>query len=227
VLVGGSCPQYEIDDATAQRLGNDVATLARKVSGSVVVVTSRRTPASAIEAIEASVRGGEQPVGSVHRWSATRTENPYLAYLAGADVLVVTGDSESMIAEACATGKPVYIYPLRKQAPRLPQRLTSCVTAVAFSRPKKGKGTFRPQQGREYFCARLIERGIVHPTRDLEAFHRGLVESGHARMFDGTLDLAPVPALAEAEIVAARVRTLLGLGGESGPAEETRRARRA
>jgi len=226
VLVGGSCAQYELDGAIARRLADDVATLARERGGSVIVVTSRRTPAGAVAAIEAGLRSGGAPVGELHRWSADRSENPYLGYLAGADVLVVTGESESMIAEACATGKPVYIYPLRKKAPGLPQRLVHKVTELAYSRPRKGKGTFRPQQGTEYFCSRLIERGIVHPTRDLEAFHRGLVAAGHARMFDGTLDLAPLPMLNEAEVVAERVRALLGCSDERRVSDQPRRASR-
>jgi mitochondrial fission protein ELM1 len=227
VLVGGSCVQYELDDQTARRLGDDIAQLARKHGGSVLVVTSRRTPETAIAAIEASLRGGDAPVGEVHRWSPGRKDNPYLAYLAGADALVVTGESESMIAEACATGKPVYIYPLRRRSPPLSQRLTTLVTRTAFSKPRKGKGTFRPQQGSEYLCSRLIERGIVHPTRDLESFHRGLLEAGHARLFDGTLDLTPLVPLHETDIVAGRVRELLGCAndGRHEP-EQTRSASR-
>jgi mitochondrial fission protein ELM1 len=208
VLAGGNCAGYEFDDATARRLGDDLAALAKKTGGSVVVVTSRRTPPSAVALIEAALA----TAGSheVHRWSADRKANPYLGYLAGADVLVVTGESESMLAEACATGKPVLIYPLKRTKPGVAQILVDTVTKIAFSRPRKGKGTFRPQQGREYFAARLIERGIVHPSRDLDAFHKGLAERGYAKMFDGTLDLAPPPVLNEAEVVAARVRSLLG-----------------
>lgn len=225
VLLGGSCAQYELDDATARRLGDEVAALARRHGGSVFVVTSRRTPATAVAAVEAALRNPDGTrVGDVHRWSPDRVDNPYLAYLAGADAIVVTGESESMIAEACATGKPVYLYPVKKKSPGLGQRLTDFVTKIAWSTPRKGKGTFRPQQGREYLCARLIERGVVHPSRDLEAFHKGLVESGHARMFDGTLDLAPMPPLNEAEVVAERVRTLLGWSGEDSVPEEPRRA---
>jgi len=224
VLAGGDCAQYEFDDATARRLGDDLAALARKHDGSVVVVTSRRTPPGAVSLLEASLRGDDKPVGEVHRWSANRSENPYLGYLAGADVLVVTGESESMLAEACATGKPVYIYPLRKKPPGPVQRLIDTVTTKAFSRPRKSKGTFRPQQGREYFCSRLIERGVIHPTRDLEEFHRGLVAGGYAKIFDGTLDLSMHPALNEADVVAARVRALLGCSDTRRAPEEPLRA---
>ena len=36
-------------------------------------------------------------------------ENPYFAFLAAADFVVVTQDSVNMVAEAASTGKPVYI----------------------------------------------------------------------------------------------------------------------
>ena len=39
-------------------------------------------------------------------------ENPYFAYLAVADALIVTADSVSMVSEAAATGKPVHIIDL-------------------------------------------------------------------------------------------------------------------
>lgn len=48
-----------------------------------------------------------------HLWSAGGSNNPFLAYLAAADRVVVTEDSSSMIAEASATGKPVEIVRLK------------------------------------------------------------------------------------------------------------------
>ncbi|HYB99963.1 MAG TPA: ELM1/GtrOC1 family putative glycosyltransferase [Candidatus Limnocylindrales bacterium] len=206
VLVGGSCAQYTLDVETARALGRDAADAARACGGSVFVVTSRRTGDAAVAAIEAAVAG----VGQVHRWSAERKDNPYLAYLAGADALIVTGESESMIAEACASGKPVFLYPVpkKKRGPWL--AFVDWITAQAFSRPRKSKGTIRPQQGLEYFCARLIERGLIHPTRDLEAFHRALVDGGYARMLALPLDLAAPARLMETQAVADRVRALLG-----------------
>ena len=37
-------------------------------------------------------------------------DNPYPQFLAHADVLIVTADSVNMCGEACATGKPVYVF---------------------------------------------------------------------------------------------------------------------
>ena len=44
-------------------------------------------------------------------WDGTG-ENPYFGILGLADNIVVTADSVNMISEACATGKPVYVYDL-------------------------------------------------------------------------------------------------------------------
>lgn len=42
-----------------------------------------------------------------------RGDNPYLAFLAAADFLVVTADSVNMVSEAATTGKPVYVVDLK------------------------------------------------------------------------------------------------------------------
>ena len=44
----------------------------------------------------------------LHRWGDAGP-NPYLGFLAWADAVVVTGDSVSMLSEACATAAPVFV----------------------------------------------------------------------------------------------------------------------
>ena len=46
----------------------------------------------------------------IHHWTEAGDANPYLAYLALADQLVVTGESMSMLTEASFTCKPLYIF---------------------------------------------------------------------------------------------------------------------
>ena len=43
-------------------------------------------------------------------------ENPYYAFLGGADTILVTEESTNMLTEACATGKPVFRLPMAGQA---------------------------------------------------------------------------------------------------------------
>ncbi|RMD60849.1 MAG: hypothetical protein D6826_11390, partial [Alphaproteobacteria bacterium] len=151
-------------------------------------------------------------LGRIVPWEAMQEENPYLGYLALADVLVVTGESESMLSEAAATGKPVYIYPVAERGPGLWGRIEDWVAARAHARRLNRRGTVRPQRGLDHLCARLIARGIVQPRRDVRLLHEKLMALGIARPFGGPLELWSPPPLHEAEAVAGQVRALLGLG---------------
>jgi hypothetical protein len=206
LVVGGTSAMHELNAETARRMGDEVRAFADQAGGTLFAITSPRTGEAATRALCEGLRASDR----VHVWKKGEAENPYLAYLAHADVLVVTGESESMLAEATAVGKPLYIYPLpeRERGPRL--RFSEWVASEAHRRRVKDKGTIRPQQGREYFCARLIERGFVRPPRDLNQLHEGLVRIGAARMFGEPFDKQPPRPLRETEDVAQRVRELLG-----------------
>jgi mitochondrial fission protein ELM1 len=208
LLVGGSSAHHRLDAESAGRIGREVAALARSAGGSVLATTSPRTGDEATDALAA----GLGPTAFLHRWSRGGPENPYQALLGCADVLVVTGDSESMLAEAVATQKPVYVaeVPEKPLGPR--RRFAEWVIRRAEARPRKqAKGTVRPQQGIEYLCARLVERAIVRPPRAVSELHRELARRGLARPLGERLDLTPPPPLREWEAVAARVRTILGV----------------
>lgn len=103
LLVGGSTAAHDFDAAAARALAGRVTAFAQTRGGSVMVTTSRRTSPAARDALVATVE-------AAHRFDGSGDgDNPYLGYLALADVLVVTGDSTTMCAEACATGTPVLI----------------------------------------------------------------------------------------------------------------------
>jgi mitochondrial fission protein ELM1 len=74
----------------------------------VVVLPSRRTPAWLTKELE--------KCAATHPFiviaEETEKRNPYISVLAASDAFLVTADSVSMISEACATQKPVYIFPL-------------------------------------------------------------------------------------------------------------------
>ena len=111
VLLGGDSGSYRFDAASAERIAKSINELAVRAGGSAVVVGSPRTPAAALEAIKKRL---DVP-GQVHRW-APQAPNPYGALLRLADALLVTGDSASMLAEACRAGKPVAMIDLDERA---------------------------------------------------------------------------------------------------------------
>lgn len=205
VLVGGATARFCFDAAAAGRLGEEVRTLAQQAGGSVFVTTSRRTGSRAIAALQRALG----PVHHLHVWQPDQQANPYLAYLTLADVLIVTGESESMLAEAAATDKPVYIYPLAERDPNLAVRLKEWIVHRAQHPQPNPRGTIRPQHGLAYQCARLIERGTVQPRRDLKALHQALVQHGYAHFFGESLTTEPRPRLQEFDSVAQQVRRLL------------------
>lgn len=216
-LVGGSTHQHVLDTDTARNMGERLRRFAENAGGSITAVTSRRTGDDATDALAKTLG----TAGHVHRWQADALENPYLGYLAAADVLVVTGDSESMLAEAAAAGKPIYIYPLPAKRRSPLEWISERITRRAYSRPmKKRKGTVRPQQGLEYVCARVIERGWIHPPRDLDTFYACLYDIGRARPFGEPLDREWMASmrgdgLHEAQRAAAELRRLVGWSSES------------
>ena len=104
LLVGGSTAAHTFDAEAAGKLANKVARLRDTLGGALMVTTSRRTSAVARDALYAILMPAHR-----YDWTAAGGDNPYLGYLACADLIIVTGDSTTMCAEACAAGKPVFI----------------------------------------------------------------------------------------------------------------------
>ena len=210
LLLGGSNTGLPLDTKTGRRMGEEIHTFAHLAGGSVFALVSRRVRPGFAGALVASL--GESP--HVHTWSPDQQDDDtYLAYLELADALIVTGDDESAVADAAASGKPVYIYPVTERRPNPAQALREAVFARSQARPLNKRGTVRPQQGLEYFCARLIERGIVVPPHDLTALHQTLIRLGIAYPFGAPLvTKADHADLRVAADTARQVRKLLGLG---------------
>lgn len=187
LLLGGSTELQRLGRREALQLGRDVRTFADTHRAHVYAITSRRTGHKAI----AALRQGLGHAAMVHEWHKGEQDNPYLGFLGACDVLIVTGDSESMISEAVASGKPLLIYPLPFRRTPLRHQVAAWVVARANARPVNWRGTTRPQQGLEYLCARLIERNIVQPPRDLPALYRALVKRGRAVLFHVSQSVPP------------------------------------
>ena len=130
VLVGGATKDYAFDPQSARQLTRQVADLAKSLGGSVLATTSRRTGAE----IEQIIADGVPEPRFLHRW-AEGGDNPYLGFLAMADVLVVTGDSMSMCSEACANGGPVYIFAPPGMVKRKHARLHDLLYRLGYARP--------------------------------------------------------------------------------------------
>ncbi len=103
VLLGGKSQAFRFTAEVASQFGAELAELSRKYGASLLVTPSRRTSSEAIAALAEKIRDEPHLI-----WDGTG-DNPYFAYLAHADFIVVTQDSINMVTEAAGTGKPIYI----------------------------------------------------------------------------------------------------------------------
>ncbi|MEQ9350192.1 MAG: mitochondrial fission ELM1 family protein, partial [Alphaproteobacteria bacterium] len=108
VLLGGPNRYYRFDHKAADGLAAQLAALAESGAG-LVITPSRRTPADAVRRLRRQL-----PAHGVHLWDGT-PPNPYAAILGQADAVMVTCDSVSMISEATASGRPVWLLDLPRR----------------------------------------------------------------------------------------------------------------
>jgi len=131
LIVGGDTKRKKFTLAMAQELGERAAKLARDAGGSLLVTTSRRSTPEATAALVEAL--GDVPA-NVFKWG-DEGDNPYMGYLAQADHIIVTGDSVSMCSEACATGRPVYIFAPKKMISHKHAKLHKDLYAKGYARP--------------------------------------------------------------------------------------------
>ncbi len=104
LALGGPTKYWDLDPREVANQARTLALRARQSGGSLIAVSSRRTPTAVLEAIR-SVLGNDDRIveGAMPRF-------PLL--MADADEIFVTADSVSMLSEAVQTGKPVGMVPI-------------------------------------------------------------------------------------------------------------------
>lgn len=205
-LVGGDAPQYQLNAEYAENMVKNVMEWAEKSAGSVMAVTSRRTNKSVIAILKSVLKKPHR----VHCWHQHEKENPYYAFLAKADVLVVTGESESMLAETASTDKPLYIYPVPKiNSSNFGKQFKEYCTKRAYSH-------FMHKSGRN-FLTRCIDGafswfmlfiGLV-PQRDIDRLHEALYSSGRAHPFGSPLNTGVYEPVYEAPDVSRWIKSVI------------------
>jgi mitochondrial fission protein ELM1 len=195
VLAGGPSGPYPFDAASGVRLARDASALAGASGGSLLVTTSARTPRVAVDALFA---GATRPA-FLYRWRDGDGDNPYFAFLALADQLIVTADSVSMMTEACATRKPVYLFDTGEG--RFSMR----------EHGSEGVPWWRcldRQHAKAFVYRQTMYYGPRRLTRDIRIVQRLLVETGRAAWLGEGRPASSPPPLRDVERAAARVRAL-------------------
>ena len=211
VMIGGSSGPYSFDHKSAARLARQASELAAAKGGSLLITTSARTPAPTIETFAEHVTCPSH----LFRWSKDAKENPYFAFLGLAESIVVTGDSMSMLTEACATRKPVHIFDLGEGRHAMRQTPATGRDAEAGARPR-GKGGKRARF-RAFMYRQMMRCGPQRLSRDIRIVHQHLIDSGRAVWLgDGFPPGLPLRSLECLPRAVARVRALFD-GWEAEP----------
>ena len=101
-VIGGPNKYYDYSEDQTHFIFNKVKTLFTPDKFKIVIIPSYRTP-------EEVIKKAFNTFNFNHHVIKTVDKKAYLSSLALADYIVVTCDSTSMISEAAATGKPVYM----------------------------------------------------------------------------------------------------------------------
>ena len=103
LIVGGKSKAFDLPPARAAAMAEEVAQAVAKAGGSLLVSFTRRTPPAAQRILADALSALPGWI-----WDGAG-ENPYLAFLAAADAILVTEDSTNLATDAAATGKPVHV----------------------------------------------------------------------------------------------------------------------
>lgn len=103
VVLGGKNGVYKFTEADDDRLRAALASIGA-LGASFMITPSRRSHQRLIRAADEATAARPRIL-----WDMEGA-NPYPQFLAHADALVVTADSVNMTGEACATGRPVWVF---------------------------------------------------------------------------------------------------------------------
>jgi len=196
VMVGGSNGNFRFDRSVAVDMASRVDALARETGGSLMITTSPRSDPDAGKALLESVRAPH--IGFLWR-PETKAQNPYSEFLQAADHIVVTGDSASMIAEACATRAKVSLYELPET---LPTRLLNGLARLA-----NGSDTYPDLHRPRPWIDRLIAAGCWVPRRAMNRLHQQVLSRGRvARLGEEPSETSDISDL---DMTLRRVRQLI------------------
>ena len=187
LIVGGNSGPFTLGPKAAEHLARRASQIAREHGGSLLVSTSSRTDAAAVDALQANI---DAPC-YFYRWQPATTANPYLGILAWADRLIVSADSIAMLSEACATGKPVRMFDLG------------------------GMRSSSDADNRDFRLGGMLYAALLRwcwqpLSRDITRVHRQLRESGRAVWLEEEFGAAMVPVQSDLQRAVAAVRELLG-----------------
>jgi mitochondrial fission protein ELM1 len=139
VIIGGRSKAHDLPTDLARDLAQQISKAVKDAGGSLLVSFTRRTPPDARVAM---TRTFADTPGWI--WDETG-ENPYFAFLAAADAILVTEDSTNLATDAAATGKPIFVLPMKGRSAKL-TRFHADLAARGVTQPFEGRFTAPPYE---------------------------------------------------------------------------------
>ncbi len=132
-LIGGASKRHRFTPDLAATLITDLTRLSGQAG--LMISTSRRTPPDITQALKHAFAQAD----NVWLWTGAEDDgpNPYFAFLAAADVALVTQDSTNMLTEAASAGVPVLMLPMAGAHGKF-AKLYSALVEGEFARPFTG-----------------------------------------------------------------------------------------
>jgi uncharacterized protein len=112
VAVGGTSGAFDLSPERASAMAREIEEAVVRDGGSILLTFTRRTPDPARAILASRLKHLSGII-----WDG-QGDNPYFAFLAAADAILVTEDSTNMATDAAATGKPVFILKMDGQSPK-------------------------------------------------------------------------------------------------------------
>ena len=204
VLCGGNSGPYPFDQASGERLAAAADALAGELGGSLLVTTSKRTLDETTEALFDAIRSPSIR----YRWRPEDPDNPFFAFLGLADHVIVTADSVSMMAEACVTQRPVYLYDTGEGMTSMKEN--SWLDGNGSHDPEGSKLGLSRWHLKAHLYRVTMRLGPQRLTRDIRIVQQLLIDTKRAVWLgDGHPDPAPAP-LEDMHRAVTRVKALFG-----------------
>ncbi len=122
ILIGGADKSENITIEDVIQLYETIDSAVRQLNLQILLTTSRRTPPEVTDYLKLKLEITDWCSLFIEPNSASIIDDPYEAILALSDLIIVTGDSFSMVCEAASSGRRVIVLPMTLKAIREPRR---------------------------------------------------------------------------------------------------------
>ncbi|MFH1846393.1 MAG: ELM1/GtrOC1 family putative glycosyltransferase [Candidatus Omnitrophota bacterium] len=109
LLFGGENPAFTFGEDLTKTVACQIRTVCKKIKACFYVTTSRRTSRTAEKILRENLENDVSAIGFISG-REDKDKNTVEKILAASDVVVVSGESISMVSEAISAGKPVLVF---------------------------------------------------------------------------------------------------------------------